>query len=285
MKKILKTIGIVFSIFLIYSCEKDNIPYYKDMYNAVRFPKEATEGFDIESSYYYSAFTFIEHPFDEYAICTLPIHLIGNLSTIDRKVNYKVDNEKSNAPEGSYEILDATIPAKSASGTINIKVYNTTELTEDEKTYELYLTLENSEDLAAGPGDYIRASLSWNNMIPAPLTNNHVRVYNMLIKSSLAFTSTSRNNYSPIALKTIVTALNWNNWDDKEAHSEYPYPSSYFTYKYLPDYRLVYTDGTYKAYAARLDEYIKKYNKEHPNSPLLHDAGALKDQPIEARSY
>jgi hypothetical protein len=38
-------------------------------------------------------------------------------------------------------------------------------------------------------------------------------------------------------------------------------------------------------WAKRIANYIADYNTAHPDAPLLHDAGALNEQPIVARSY
>ena len=87
------------------------------------------------------------------------------------------------------------------------------------------------------------------------------------------------------ALKTIVTALDWDDWDDMTAHPDQPQRPTYFTYKYLANYRLFVTDKSYEAYAAKLADYLKKYQKEHPDTPLVHNEGNLKGQIIEARTY
>jgi hypothetical protein len=127
--------------------------------------------------------------------------------------------------------------------------------------------------------------LSWNNAIPMPTNSNFIRTYNMLIKSSLSFISTSTSNYSPNALKAIVAALGWNDWDDYSVHgSKYNSPAT-GSYKYLPRYTWIYIDNSYKSYALKLADYINSYNTAHPEAPLRHDAGALKGQLIEARSY
>ena len=55
-------------------------------------------------------------------------------------------------------------------------------------------------------------------------------------------------------------------------------------HKYLPDYRLLIAETSYSSFAAQLGEYLEEYNATH-DEPLLHDAGALIGQPIEARVY
>lgn len=178
------------------------------------------------------------------------------------------------------------IPANSLKGTIKIRLFNTDEI-QNGASYKLYIQLKESSTLGLGPKEYITATLSWNsNIIAPPATERYLwMTYNSLIKSSLAPTSSSTTAYSSNALKTIVTALDWDDWDDMTAHPDQPQRPTYFTYKYLANYRLFVTDKSYEAYAAKLADYLKKYQKEHPDAPLVHNEGNLKGQIIEARTY
>lgn len=49
-------------------------------------------------------------------------------STEDRTVNYVINAEENTAPENSYEITAAVIPANSLKGTIKIRLFNTDEI-------------------------------------------------------------------------------------------------------------------------------------------------------------
>lgn len=262
------------------SCSKDEIPYYNSLNDAVGFNKESSNGYDISTKTLYRSYSFVEHPLDESTLYDIPLTLIGNISDKDRKVSYAVNKEKTTAPNTSYEIQEAIIPANSYTGHIRVKIYNPS----DDSTFELNLILQKSSDLALGPVEYQNASLSWNNVIPAPTSRYNIITYNMLIQGTSSFSSTSLSYYSPNALKTIVAAFGWNNWNDKSAYPQYAYPISYFAYAYLPDYRILYAEGTYSSFAAKLEDYIDDYNATH-DEPLLHDAGALSGKPIQARKY
>lgn len=286
MKKIvIKSILAIscFSLCLI-SCGKEEIPYFDSQYNAVRF--NSTNEYDAETDIFKGNYSFLENPFDEYGEYELPLVLVGNVSTEDRTVNYVINAEETTAPENSYEITAAVIPANSLKGTIKIRLFNTDEI-QNGASYKLYIQLKESSTLGLGPKEYITATVSWNNNIIAPpATERYVwMTYNSLIKSSLAPTSYSTTAYSSNALKTIVTALDWDDWDDMTAHPDHPQRPTYFTYKYLANYRLFVTDKSYEAYAAKLADYLKKYQKEHPDTPLVHNEGNLKGQIIEARTY
>lgn len=45
------------------------------------------------------------------------------------------------------------------------------------------------------------------------------------------------------------------------------------------------TTTAYQAYSAKIGEYIKKYNAEHPNDPLVHDGGKNIGKPIQSRYH
>jgi len=281
MKISIKIVCIAFGTVLLNGCSKEEIPYYYTENNAIRFEGSAKKGYDEDTETLYKSYSFAKNPLDEYAIYDIPLYLIGNAMDKDVSVSYVIDTDQTDAPEGSYEIEEAMIPANSYTGYIRVKIYNPS----GEDTYNLHLTLRSSTGLDLGPSEYLQASLAWNNTLPAPASSNYYRTYNMLIKGTSNFASSSLSCYSPNALKTIVAAFGWNDWDDQSAHPEFSmYPSTYFGYPYLPHYALVYSEGTYTSFAAKLGEYIENYNATH-DTPLLHDAGALIGEPIEARKY
>jgi len=289
MKKIIINLWVLATLLLAVRCETDDIGFYDEAYNAVRFPvtdlvSSEPPGYNGTSGIFYAAYSFIETPFVSDTIYDLPVMLIGRPSNQERTVSYRIDEENSTAPAGSYNILSAVIPPDTTIGYIRVQLYNREEL--NDTTYQLSVTLLESDQLSLGPKVYINARLSWNNAIPMPTNNQFIRSYNMLINSSLSFVSPSNVNYSPNALKTIVAALGWNDWDDREKHgAKYNPPGTYGAYKYLPRYTMIYGDNSYKSYALKLADYIKAYNEANPDARLRHDAGNLKGELIKARSY
>ncbi|PTL33903.1 DUF4843 domain-containing protein [Prevotella sp. oral taxon 376] len=286
MKKILFYIPFV---ALILSCSKDEINTYNESKDAVRFAANIqirSHETDSVNGSYMSVdsllecnFSFIEYPDSESFTYDIPLTLIGKIADHDRIVKYKVES-KSNAAD--YEIKEALIPAKKYTGHIRVILKNTTEL--NDTTYQLFIQLLSSADLKVGPSNYSKAKLTWNNQIPYPPHNNLRRSYNMLVYSTLNFVSTSAAIVSPNALRAIVAATGWNDWDNTDIHGNRANGPAYGYYKYLPQYRWIYTGNSYKGYAAKLGDYLMKYKKEH-GSPLLHDAGSYKGQPIQARTY
>lgn len=291
MKRIQYIIGVALAMCMA-GCEKDDIDTYNAEYNAIRFVStevlSAERGngggvYSSEDNCLYVNYSFLNDPLAASHDCEIGLTLIGKPGETDYKVAYSIDKERSTAPEDSYEILESLVSAHESYGRILVKVKNTEKL--QDATYELYLKLEPSKELAVGPKEYVTARLSWNNQVEEPTNAHHIRTYNMMIKSSLTFTSTSKNYYSPNALKAIVGALGWDDWDDYAVHGAlYNNSTTYLSYKYLPRYGVIYADLSYKGYAAKLNDYLKNYEQEN-GTPLLHDAGLYKGEPIEARTY
>lgn len=286
MKKIfIKSILVLSSLFFcLTSCIKEKIPYFDSINDAIRFNN--TKEYDEETNIYKGSYSFLENPFAEYGEYDLPLVLVGNVSPEDRLVEYRIDEEQSNAPEKSYEIVSAMIPANSLKGVIKIKMHNTDEI-QDGASYSIYIQLKASPALRLGPKEYITATVSWSSdVVPPAATDRYIwMTYNSLIKSSLPPTSTSTTAYSSNAIKAIIAALDWNDWDDMAAHPDQLQTQSYYTYKYLANYRFFVTDKAYEAYAAKLADYLVKYNEEHPDSPLIHNEGSMQDRVLEARTY
>ena len=270
------------------SCSTDEIDTFNAESNAIRFPGAGgaadahASAYSAADTLFYGSYSFIENPMEDWVEYDLPVNIIGLLGDTDRKVNVKVVEEGTTAPQGSYEILSAVVPAGVREGYIRIKLANTDELTS--MSYQLKLMLQESEDFKLGPERYLTAVLIWNNILPAPTNNNHKRSYNMLIKGETNFISTSLNSYSTSAHLAIVDALDWDDWGDATVHGTQANNATYGYYNYLPRYTWIYVGDLYKAYAKKLEEYLKAYEEEH-GEPLLHDGGKLEGTPVEARQF
>ena len=290
-KFIFQSMMLTAMAFAAVSCSTDEIDTFMVQENAIRFPG-VTGGVNGDTYYggynssdraYYGSYSFIENPTAEWTEYLIPMNVIGTVSEKDRTVKVQVVAEETTAPQDAYQIVDAVIPAGEREGFIRINIANTAELLTT--SYQLKLTLQESPDFKLGPKEYLNAILTWNNILPAPTNSNLKRSYNMLINSSLAFTSMSMNNYSTSAHLAIVDALGWDDWGDAEAHPGKSNPASMDNYyNYLPRYTWIYTGDLYKAYAKKLDDYLKAYEAEH-GAPLLHDGGNLIGQPVQARQY
>ena len=277
--------------FAAVSCSTDEIDTFMVEENAIRFPG-VTGGVNGDTYYggyssaeraYYGSYSFIENPTAEWTEYLIPMNVIGTVSEKDRTVKVQVVAEETTAPQDAYQIVDAVIPAGEREGFIRINIANTAELLTT--SYQLKLTLQESPDFKLGPKEYLNAILMWNNILPAPTNNNLKRSYNMLIAGETNFISTSLNSYSTSAHLAIVDALGWDDWGDNTVHGSQANTATYDNfYNYLPRYTWIYTGDLYKAYAKKLDDYLKAYEAEH-GAPLLHDGGKLIGQPVQARQF
>ena len=269
------------------ACGDAEIMTYDAAYDAVRFTGISSADtlrmtFSTADSCSFLSYSFIDDPFAQSGECEIPIFVIGKPADTERPVNYRVVAENTTAPDGTYEILSASIPAGQSMGTIKIRLFNTEELAST--TYTLRLRLQESEQLRLGPVAYITSELSWNNSIPVPTNTNIIRSYNMLIAGQTNFISTSPACISGSALKAIYAATGWDDWDDPTKHAVHNASASYGYYKYLPRYNAIYMGDDYKAYAKIVGDYLEQYREEHGEA-LLHDSGSLIGTPVNARTY
>lgn len=277
------------SLFLLLSllfvgCQKSEIPFYNEQYDAVRFPystddkgnKEPT-GYVPADKTFYKAYSFFSTPNAESYVDSIPLYLIGIKSNDNRKVNIEVVKEES-SPTDFFEVLEASIPANKTIGSVKIKLMNLPKLKEENA--RVTLLIRKSESLLAGPPEFTKAVLSWGIRLEAPTLTKYFTSYNALIQGADRAFSESREYFSLNALEVIVKALDWNDWNSREKHGEnYANKDGY---KYLPWEGAI--KSTYRAYAKKIADYIEKYNKEHPEAPLTHDSGKLKGKPIQART-
>ena len=292
MKKfIYKSMMLTAMAFAAISCSTDEIDTFMVEENAIRFPGVTGgvngdtyySGYNSSDRTYYGSYSFIENPTAEWTEYLIPLNVIGKVSDKSRTVNWQVVEDGTTAPEEAYEIVDAVIPAGEREGFIRINIANKAELLST--SYQLKLTLKESADFKLGPKEYLNAILTWNNVLPVPTHKQLLMSYNMLINSSLSFSSNSNKNYSTSAHLAIVDALGWDDWGDAEAHPGQSNNASLDNfYNYLPRYTWIYMGDLYKAYAKKLDDYLKAYEAER-GAPLLHDGGNLIGQPVKARQY
>jgi len=285
-KFIYKSVMLVAMVLMAIGCSTDDIDTFAEQENAIRFPGVSGSdtyysGYSDADGFFFATYSFVKTPMLESEVYQLPINIVGKVSDKERKVNVKIVEEDTTAPEGSYEILGASIPAGEREGAVQIKIANTEDL--KIQSYQLKIVLDESDDFKLGPKQYLTAMLTWNNILPAPTNSNLKRSYNLLIKSKLGATSTSIANYSTSAHMAIVEALGWNDWGNAEIHGTQANGASLDNYyDYLPRWTWIYQTGHYKIYAQKLDAYLKAYEAEH-GEPLLHDGGDLEGQPVEAR--
>ncbi len=120
---ILKLSFILIGIFVLVSCEENDIPQID----------AGTEGVQFED-----ASRNVTVPSDEDLVVTLPV-TVTNVSSQERTYNVQVD-QASTALEGSYSVGTAVIPAGSYEGTVEVVL--SSEPLADGELYTLMLNLE-----------------------------------------------------------------------------------------------------------------------------------------------
>lgn len=269
------------------ACTENKIMTYDTTYDAIRFTGVSPQDtmattYTLADSCSFMSYSFLEDIAAESIDYEIPVFLIGKPADTDRAVNYRIIADKTTAPEGSYEIVSASVPAGESMGSVTVRLFNVEELSTT--TYTLRVQLQESDQLRLGPIAYTTSQLSWNNSIPVPTNTNIIRSYNMLIAGQANFISTSPSCISGSALKAIYAATGWDDWDDPTKHQIHNGSDTYGYYKYLPRYTAIYTGDAYKAYARVIADYLAQYEQEN-GEPLLHDSGSLQGEPVTARTY
>ena len=98
------------------ACGDAEIMTYDAAYDAVRFTGISSADtlrmtFSTADSCSFLSYSFIDDPFAQSGECEIPIFVIGKPADTERPVNYRVVAENTTAPDGTYEILSASIPA------------------------------------------------------------------------------------------------------------------------------------------------------------------------------
>ena len=176
-----KLICILLAAATAAGCEKDDPTRYDMSQGRVCFPGAAPNetaeypGYSNSDSTFYASMTFKQQPEGvAEAVIEVPVKLIGGASGSDRKIGVRVLEEGTTAQPGQYEILGAEVPAGKTYGAIRIEVAKSAEL--DTQQRELTLCLTDSPDLRVGPDLYLKANVSWHNMLPRPAAAGHLRL-------------------------------------------------------------------------------------------------------------
>ena len=254
---------------LLGGCSEDKVDYYDPTYNGLRFKMDGSSESDLPGSYdtnvllFVQSFTFrsLEDPSVAYYDLEIPLVWIGIPPVTDMSVDVRVEEHENNAAADQFEIISASIPEGNNRGSVKLRLFNSEELLT--QTRELYLKIHPGENYMVGPKNYLDAHILWNATVELPAGQTRM-TYNMMIKSPVAWSSTSTAYVSAKGVSVILDATGWSE---------------------LPRYGLIYVGNLYQSWARKVGDYIAKYNAEHPDDILRHDSGSLKGEPIEARTY
>ena len=268
MKRYRIILGLFALMFVINACNKDDIDLYNSNDTAINFPGSADNfanaTYDTKTQTFLQNFSFLDSIGNDYAIITIPTKIVGDVASYDREISYKINTDSTTATESDYEILSSIVPADSMYGAIKVKVKYDTSLQTEEKV--LFLELTSSKDFKRGTNEYNLCQFTWSDKLLMPTDTRSAMSYNMLIENPNAWYSRSFSCYSPNAHKLIMIVLETNHIP---TYVESPY--------------MIYPNRG--AWAAKINQYLEKWDEEHPDEPWIHDAGDLKGEKIYARGY
>ncbi|MCF4100779.1 DUF4843 domain-containing protein [Gillisia sp. M10.2A] len=203
-----------------------------------------------ENDYKYNKrYSFLGNTDGEF-LMEIPVRIMGNSTNYDRYFNVEIIQDSlSTASENLYEIQKGVVKAGEFDGKLYIIVYNSEELKNEEAS--LHLRFTNSDDFQAGNKEAVEYTVIWTDKVIVP----NWRWY------SYFFTRTS----STAAYRAVVESTGYTD----------------FT---LNDYRALGPTGA-QAVGTQFGDYVKQYNLDHPDAPLLHDDGDMAGEEIVPLYY
>ena len=264
----MKKIGyILLAAAVLAGCEKDDPMRYDMSQGRVCFPgatKDETTlypGYSTADSTFYASLTFKQQPEGaESAVIEVPVKLIGGSSSADREVGFRILDEGTTASASDYTLLGATIPAGETYGAIRIRVVRTPELDSEERA--LVIELTDSPDLGIGLAGYLKAHVSWHNMLPRPATTKQWSTYNAFIESEASSGSSSTEAYSQAGHQLLLDIFGWEVFPD-----------------WGPDYSY-YID----AWRARAQAWYDEWKAANPGQKRIHESGSMKGREVTIRT-
>lgn len=195
-------------------------------------------------------YSFMTNPEKDY-IQEIPVTIIGDSSNVDRTFNVEVvSDSNTTATSGQYEILGGIVEAGKFTGKLKIRLIKSPEL--DTKTVSLKVKLVNTTDFKVGNKESSDFIVKWTNQIVIP-SWTYFRIFFVSVPSNSA--------YRLIIQETGLTTL---------TAAQYS--------------REIGAAGV-EALATKFGDYIKQWNKDHPNDKLKHDSGTMEGQEIVPKYY
>lgn len=103
----------------------------------------------------------------------IPVRIMGNVAAHDRKINYAVIPDSTDAPAANYELLPAIVPANSFESVLWVKVKKTDELKTTER--RIWISLQTSEDFQPGVKELQTYLIRLNNYLSKPASWDEIR--------------------------------------------------------------------------------------------------------------
>ncbi|HEY1115800.1 MAG TPA: DUF4843 domain-containing protein [Chitinophagaceae bacterium] len=195
-------------------------------------------------------YSFMANPSNEY-IQEVPVYIIGDSSSVDRSFDVMVVNDTSTtARPDQYEIIGGVVKAGEFSGKLYIRLLKSPAL--DTSTVTLKLKLVDSDDFKAGNLESSQFTVSWTNKVVIPAWT-FFRFFFTSVPSTAA--------YRLIVQTTGLTTLTAKQYTQE-----------------------IGVAGV-QAMATTFGDYVKQWNKDHPNNKLKHDDGTKAGEEIVPLYY
>ena len=282
MKKIFRnTFCLLLAVSSLVACKEQDVEIFDTP--SASFPgisvadKQVYTSYSVAYKSYDVVYSFATAPLGtETVIVEMPLKVNGLAVDYDREVAWEVSEQGTTASSEHYKILDAVIPAGEIYGRLRVEIKKHANLDNESDSITLYI--RDSKDLPAGPKEYTKGTLVFNNTLPGipTISSHYAGTYNYFILSNSSKAAGNLKAYSPNAHKAILEAMGWpaGFWGRYNQTNRY----DIYNKPYIAFY-----DGlrTYQ-WQARLKAYLEEYEREH-GEPLLHNAGTCKGLPVVAR--
>ena len=187
-------------------------------------------------------------------IVKMGIHIMGFTKPYDRAVTGAVIEKGTTATPDEYRILGGMIPANTATGIFEVELMNRDKLATDELILNVALT--ENEHFVPGLKENYTFRLLWSQKLVEPDSWDRMRSYFCAVYSSQCY-------------KAIILATGRKQFYNNRNG---PDPDD-------PEHRQLTSEAMY-TYAVMFGNYIRQYNAEHPDAPMLHDDGPGMGSPI-----
>ena len=195
-------------------------------------------------------YSFMVNPSNEY-IQEIPVHIIGDSASVDRAFSVTVVNDSSTtAKPDQYKIIGGVVKAGEFTGKLSIRLLKSAAL--DTTSISLKVKLADSEDFKAGNIESSEFIIHWTNKVVVPAWT-YYRFFFTSVPSTAA--------YRLIVQTTGLTTLT------------------------AQQYTQQIGAAGVEALATIFGDYVKQWNKDHPNDKLKHDDGAQAGQEIVPLYY
>jgi hypothetical protein len=179
-------------------------------------------------------------------IQAIPVRILGDTANHLRTFTVEVVRDTvTTAPDSLYEIIGGEVPAGSFTGTLNVKVKDAAAL--KTSRVAINLRLKRSADFAPGNLETSTCKLQWSGLVVIPKWTPYYAAYFVAQPSTKAYQLVVQTT----GMKTFTAT----------------------------DYRNLTPTGA-EAMGRVFGDYVKQWNKDHPDNILKHDDGVLAGQPI-----